>query len=127
MSKNISPYGYEFLLDLHGCDVSTFSRESIKGYFKKICDAIGMSREDLHFWDYEGVPEEERPTDVHLLGTSAIQFITTSNIVVHTLDLTATIYVNIFSCRKYSLEIAKKITCEWFKAKECRTNYIERI
>ena len=120
-------FGYELLIDMHGCDVSTFNRESIKGYFEKLCDAIEMKREDLHFWDFKGVTEEERPTDIHLLGTSAIQFITTSNIVVHTLDLTGAVYVNIFSCKKYSFEIAKKITCEWFKAKECRTNYIERV
>lgn len=120
-------FGYELLLDMHGCDVTTFNRKSIKEYFVKICDAIGMEREDLHFWDYEGVPEKDRSTDAHLLGTSAIQFITTSNIVVHTLDLKGAVYVNIFSCKEYSIEIAKKITCDWFKAKECRTNYIERI
>ena len=120
-------FGYELLLDMHGCDVSTFNRESIKGYFKSICDAIRMEREDCHFWDYEGVPEKERPTESHLLGTSAMQFITTSNIIVHTLDLTGAVYVNIFSCKEYSIELAKEITCKWFKAKECRTNYIERI
>ena len=86
-----------------------------------------MIREDLHFWDYEGVPKEEHPTDVHLLGTSSIQFLTTSNIIVHKLDLSGAVYVNIFSCKEYSIVVAKKITCDWFKAKECRTNYIERI
>lgn len=125
--KNLNPFGFELILDLHGCDISTFNRKSLKGYFVKICDAIGMVREDLHFWDYEGIPEEERPTDAHLLGTSAIQFITTSNIVVHTLDLTGAVYINIFSCKEYSIEIAKEVTCNWFKAKDCRTNYIERI
>ena len=125
--KNLHPFGFELMLDLHGCDVSTFTRKSIKGYFKTICDAIGMEREDLHFWDYDGVPKEELPTDAHLLGTSAIQFITTSNIVVHTLDMTGAVYINVLSCKKYSLEIAEKITCDWFKADECRTNFIERI
>ncbi len=125
--KNLNPFGFELILDLHGCDASTFNRKSLKGYFVKICNAIGMEREDLHFWDYEGISEEELPTDAHLLGTSAIQFITTSNIVVHTLDLTGAVYVNIFSCKKYSIDIAKKVTCDWFNAKECRTNFIERI
>ena len=126
MKKKII-FGYELLIDMHGCEVSTFNRVSIEGYFEKICNAIGMVREDFHFWDYEGIPEIERPTEAHLLGTSAIQFITTSNIVVHTLDLKAAVYVNIFSCKEYSIEIAKEITCDWFKAKDCRTNYIERI
>ncbi len=120
-------YGYELILDLHGCDVSTFNRESLKAYFEKVCDAIDMQREDLHFWDYEGVPEEELPKEAHLLGTSAVQFIQTSNIVVHTLDKLKAVYINIFSCKPYDRRIAEKITKEWFGAKECHTNFIERI
>lgn len=115
------------MLDLHGCDVSTFNRDSLRGYFKKICDAIDMEREDLHFWDYDGVPEEERTTEAHLLGTSAVQFIKTSNIVIHTLDLLEAVYINIFSCKPYDKDMAEKITVEWFGAKECRTQFIERI
>ena len=120
-------YGYELILDLHGCDVSKFTRKSIEEYMVTICEAIGMEREDLHFWDYEGVPEEEIPKDSHLLGTTAVQFITTSNIVVHTLELLKAVFVNIFSCKKYDKELAEKITREWFGAKECRTHFIERI
>ena len=121
------PYGFELILDLHGCDVSVFNRESLEGYFKKVCDAIGMEREDLHFWDYKGLPEEEIPKDSHLLGTTAVQFITTSNIVIHTLDLLKAVYVNIFSCKEFDKEIAEQITKEWFGAKEYRTRFIERI
>ena len=120
-------YGYELILDLHGCDVSKFTRKSIEEYMVTICEAIGMEREDLHFWDYEGVPEEEIPKDSHLLGTTAVQFITTSNIVIHTLDLLEAVYVNIFSCKEFDREIAEQITKEWFGANGCRTRFIERI
>ena len=120
-------YGYELILDLHGCDVSKFTRKSIEEYMVTICKAIGMEREDLHFWDYEGVPEEEIPKDSHLLGTTAVQFITTSNIVIHTLDLLKAVYVNIFSCKKYDTELAEKITREWFGARTSKTHFIERI
>ncbi len=120
-------YGYELILDLHGCDVSKFTRKSIEEYMVTICEAIGMEREDLHFWDYEGVPEEEIPKDSHLLGTTAVQFITTSNIVIHTLELLKAAYVNIFSCKKYETELAEKITREWFGATESKTHFIERI
>ena len=123
----MKPYGYELIIDLHGCDASTFNRESLKGYFEKLCQAIKMKREDLHFWDYEGVPEEERPTEAHLLGTSAVQFIETSNIVIHALDLLEAVYVNIFSCKEYDKDLAEKITKEWFGATDCTTHFIERI
>lgn len=120
-------YGFELIMDLHECNSGKFTRGSIEEYMETICEAIGMEREDLHFWDYEGVPEEERPTEPHLLGTSAVQFIRTSNIVIHTLDLLKAVYVNIFSCKKYDTELAAKITKEWFGAKECSTHFIERI
>lgn len=121
------PYGYELILDLHDCDPSRFNRKSIEEYMAAICEAINMEREDLHFWDYDGVPKDELPSEAHLLGTSAVQFITTSNIVIHTLDLLKAVYVNIFSCRSYDKEVAKLITKEWFGAKECRATLIERI
>ena len=128
MNDKSTSYGYELILDLHGCDPITFNRKSLKGYFKKLCDAIDMVRSDLHFWDYEGVPQEEREEEPpHLLGTSAIQFITTSNVTIHTLDKLKAVYVNIFSCKQYDKDLAEQITKEWFKAKECRSHFIERV
>ena len=125
MSKSI--YGYELILDLHGCDASTFNRKSLRAYFKKLCDAIDMQRCKLCFWDDIGVPEEERQTSPHTKGTSAVQFILTSNITIHTLDLMEAVYVNVYSCKSYDKDLAEKITKEWFKAKVCRSRFIERI
>ncbi len=125
--KPNKPYGFELIMDLHGCDAGKFTRRSIEEYMKAVCKAIDMKREDLHFWDYEGVPEEELPKESHLLGTSAVQFITTSNIVIHTLDLLKAVYVNIFTCKPFDEKVAEKITKEWFGANGCRTHFIERI
>lgn len=127
MDKSKKPYGFELIMDLHGCDVAKFNRESLDGYFEKLCKAIDMQREDLHFWDYEGIPIEERPTEPHLLGTSAVQFIETSSIIIHSLDLLEAVYVNIFSCKEFDAKVAEKITKEWFGANGCRTHFIERI
>ncbi len=127
MHKASRSYGFELILDLHECDISKFNRDSIKEYMAKICESIDMQREDLHFWDYDGVPKEDLPTEAHLLGTSAVQFITTSNIVIHTLDLLKAVYINIFSCKPFDREVAEQITKEWFAAKEYRTHFIERV
>ncbi len=120
-------YGKELILDLHNCDVSTFNRESLDRYFEKICKEIGMVKCERYWWDDVGVAEEERQTSQHTKGTSAVQFILTSTIVVHTLDLLKAVYVNIFSCSEFDKDVAEKITREWFGAKECRTHFIERI
>ncbi len=121
------PYGFELIIDLHGCDVSKFNRASLDGYFEKLCKAIDMEKCERYFWDDTGLPEEEKQTSPHTKGSSAVQFILTSSIVIHTLDLLEAVYVNIFSCKKYDAELAEKITKEWFDAKESQTHFIERI
>ena len=120
------PYGYELILDLHGCEVSTFNRESLDNYFEKLCKAINMEKCERYFWDDVGVAEDERQTSPHTKGTSAVQFILTSTIVIHTLDLMAAVYVNIFSCKQYDADLAEEITKDWFRARKCSTHFIER-
>lgn len=127
MKESKKIYGSELIMDLHECDVRKFTRKSIEEYMVAVCEAIDMEREDLHFWDYEGVTEEERTKEAHLLGTSAVQFITTSNITIHTLELLKAAYINIFSCKTFDEKVAEQVTKEWFGAKECRTHFIERI
>lgn len=120
-------YGTELILDLHGCNVSTFSRESLDVYFDKLCRAIEMKKCDRYFWDDVGVPENERQTSPHTKGISAVQFILTSTIVVHTLDLLESVYVNIFSCKAFDRDVAENLTVEWFGARRINAHFIERI
>ncbi len=126
MEKKDKPYGYELIMDLHGCDASTFNRESLDAYFEKVCNAIDMKRSDRYWWDDMDVPEEQKQTLPHTKGTSAVQFILTSSIVVHTLDILEAVYVNVFTCKEFDEKVAEEITREWFGAKECKTTFIER-
>jgi len=127
METKAKPYGYELIMDLHGCDVSKFNRTSLDNYFEKLCKAIDMKRADLHFWDDEDLPEEKRQTLPHTKGTSAVQFILTSSIVIHTLDLLEAVYINIFTCKPFERKVAEELTKEWFGANGCRAHFIERI
>ncbi len=126
-NKTEQPYGFELIIDLHGCDVGKFNREGLDEYFDKVCKAIDMEKCERYWWDDVGVTEEERQTSPHTKGTSAVQFILTSTIVVHTLDLLKAVYINIFSCMTFDRQVAEQITKEWFGAKECMTHFIERI
>lgn len=128
-------YGPELLLDCRQCDPSTFTRESIEGYMKALCKAIGMDAEDFHFWDDEGVAEDKKQTAPHAKGSSVggvfkkkvgIQFIITSSIVVHTLHILERVYVDIFSCKLFDDGEACRITQDWFKAKIVREHLIQR-
>jgi|TARA_B110000305_G_scaffold236875_1_gene299074 S-adenosylmethionine/arginine decarboxylase-like enzyme len=120
-------YGIELILDMHECDVSKFTRQSITEYFERLCDLIGMDREDLHFWDDVGVAKEDQITTPHGQGTSAVQFILTSSIVIHTLDQMKAVYINIFSCKVYDPKVAEDFSVEWFGATDCLARLIDRV
>lgn len=119
-------YGKELILDIHNCDTSTFTRKSIRKYFKELCTLINMERCKLCWWDDYGVPLDEQETEPHLKGTTAIQFIKTSNITMHTLDLMKNVYLNIFSCKDFDSEIVKNFSEKWFKGKIANSYVIER-
>ncbi len=126
ISKVNLPYGFELILDLHGCDPDTFNRASIEDFFKKLCKQIKMTRCDLHFWDDVGVAPEEQQTSPHTKGTSAVQFILTSTIVIHTLDRLGAIYINVFSCKEFDPDIVKQLSREFFNGKIVNNHFIER-
>ena len=120
-------YGKELILDLHNCDPELFTRKHIRGYFKKVCDLIGMERCKLSWWDDLHTPEHEKEAEPHLVGTSAIQFIKTSNITVHTLDIMKRVYVNIFSCKDFDHLAAARFTGKWFAGEIVNKKVIERV
>ena len=119
-------YGVELILDLHGCDAKTFTRSSIEQFCADLCELIDMERCDLHFWDDVGVPEGEQQTDARTKGTSAVQFILTSTIVIHTLDLMNAVYVNIFSCKEFDTDEAAAFTAKWFGSSDWTANVVIR-
>jgi S-adenosylmethionine/arginine decarboxylase-like enzyme len=74
-----------------------------------------MEKCERYFWDDVGVPEDERQTSPHTKGTSAVQFILTSTIVIHTLELMNAVYINIFSCGDFDSDVVKNFSEQWFK------------
>ncbi len=120
-------YGYELILDLHECDPERFNRADIDEYFWKICKAIDMVKCERYWWDDVGVPPAEQQKLAHTKGTSAVQFILTSSIVIHTLDLLEVVYVNIFSCKEFNGPRAARITADWFRGRIAKKHFIERI
>lgn len=120
------PYGKELILDLSDCDISTFTRYSIGRYFDELCKLIDMKAEDRHFWDDEGLPPEECQTNPKTCGISAVQFILTSTIVLHSLTKLRKVYINIFSCKEFDCDKARDFTTFWFRADQYRKTIVVR-
>lgn len=120
-------YGRELILDLHDCDSATFNRQSIANYFTQLCDLTNMEACDLHFWDDVDVTEDERQTDAHTKGTSAVQFILTSNVTIHTLDELKAVYVNLFSCKDFDASKAAEFTQNWFGGHIAQRVEVDRL
>jgi len=109
-------YGKELIIDMYGCDPEDFSRTMIDEFFEGLCKEINMVQCERYFWDDLGVPESERQTSPHTKGTSAVQFILTSNITTHTLDMVGELYLNIFSCKDFDSKKALKFCTDFWEA-----------
>ena len=121
------PYGYELLLDLHKCDPTKFTVEGIKAFCVELCDdVIKMERHDFHVWasDYERDWKKEKP---EFYGVSAVQFISTSNLVIHALPKMLRVYLNVFSCRWFDPMETTKFCEEYFSGTNINSKFVERI
>jgi len=123
----MSDYGKELILDLHNCNSGLFTRKNIRKYFKKICNLIDMERGKLCWWDDLYTPEEEKETEPYLVGTSAVQFIKTSNITIHTLDILKKVYINVFSCKDFDENNVIQFSEEWFEGDVIHWQTIRRM
>ena len=126
MGKATKNYGIELILDLHDCNATRFTRRALKRFFKDLCSLIDMERCELFWWDDYGLPAEAWQTEPHLKGTSAVQFIMTSNITIHTLDLMGNVYLNIFSCKNFDTKKATKFSRNFFEGRVARAKTIIR-
>ena len=108
-------YGKELILDIHDCDVSLFNRKDLEIFIKRLCDLVDMEREDIYFWDYTKAEKCLLPP--HLKGTSVVQFIRTSDVVLHALDDLQKVFLNLFSCKDFDDDIASKFVEKWLKGR----------
>jgi S-adenosylmethionine/arginine decarboxylase-like enzyme len=86
-----------------------------------------MVREDLYFWDYDDDPDGYAKAPPHLKGTSAVQFIRTSNITIHSLDELKRLYLNVFSCQPFDAFAVRNFVREYTGGRIVNFTVITRI
>lgn len=124
---SVHDFGKELIIDMHNCNPKLFTRRHIRNYFKEVCDITDMVRCKLSWWDDLYTPEEEKETEPHLVGTTAIQFIKTSNITIHTLTLLQRTYLNIFSCKDFNADEVLKFSKKWFDGVVINSTVLRRM
>jgi S-adenosylmethionine decarboxylase len=131
VKKNVKDeimYGPELILDLHGCDITKFNRKSLRDFGRALCKVIGMTPHKFRSepWDDDGVAPEECQVSPVKKGYTAIQFLMESSILIHSLELTKSAYINIFSCNDFDRNKAKQFAKKWFGAKQITSRLIIR-
>jgi S-adenosylmethionine/arginine decarboxylase-like enzyme len=107
--------GKELIIDLYDCDTTTFTKESLDKFFVDLCNFIDMERTELFYWEYFEDSTKTKEELEHLAGISAVQFIKTSNITVHTFDNLKKCSINVFSCKDFDENLTSKFCFRYFK------------
>ncbi len=114
-------FGYELIIDLKGCDKEVItSKVKLKKYVDDLCRLIKMKKYGKILLPYFGEKA------AYTKGYSLVQLIETSSITGHFSDFWETAYINIFSCKAYDSDLAKKFTKKYFLAKRMKTRFIRR-
>lgn len=119
-TKEKNVWGIASSIDIYDCNPQTIrDAGKIKQFVKELCELIEMKRfgetQVVHFG------EEER-----VAGFSMVQLIETSLISAHFANLTNTVYLDVFSCKAYDLEVVKKFAQKFFQGKRCLTHITYR-
>ena len=115
----MSHFGYHLMLDCSECNEGIKDKENIIAFVKELIKEIDMVAHG------EPVVEYLLPGDPKQ-GYSMMQLITTSNICAHFIEPNYTAYFDIFSCKDYDIEIAKKVVKKYFGANKMQVHFLTR-
>ncbi len=108
------PWGKSVSINLFDCDISLFYPDPIKKFINEVIKVVDMKAHGPCYVDCFGIGE--------LKGYSAMQFIETSSITVHTDEPGKRCFIDIFSCKDFDSKLAAEISNKYFQAK--RIKYI---
>lgn len=112
-------WGYHLMLDCAGCNDNIKDKQAIYTFVKDLVNQIDMIAHGEPIIEFllPGEPNE---------GYSLMQLITTSNICAHFIDGNNTAYFDIFSCKPFDIEVAKKVVDTHFGPSKVKQYFITR-
>lgn len=119
--KDATIWGLSCSFDIYNCDADKIKNaDKIKEFVIELCELIKMKRFGettvIHFGEDEKVA-----------GYSMTQLIETSLISAHFANLTNTVYLDVFSCKKYDPEEVKNFSTNFFNGDNCIVHINERL
>jgi S-adenosylmethionine/arginine decarboxylase-like enzyme len=116
MSRNA--WGYHLVVDMCGCNDKMSSEAYVEEFFKFLITKLEMTPlTDLVI----GRMDEDGNR-----GISAVQMITTSSITFHGDDETMSVYLDVFSCKKYERQDVLTSIEAYFNPKHVTTQFLYR-
>ena len=114
------PWGQHLVLDLGGCNENILTKEGIANFVKELVKAIDMvaygEPQIVHFAEHS----------YEAAGYSLVQLIETSAIMGHFSDNNRDAYLDIFSCKRFSEEIAIEVIKRHFDPSKIRCVCLNR-
>ena len=103
----VAPWGMMAVIDLQDCERARLADpDTIRRFVPEVIEAIDMVRYGpLHI---------ERFGEGELEGWSAMQFIETSSLTIHTDEFGDRCYIDLFSCKPFEPELAAAIAVKHF-------------
>lgn len=114
-------WGYHLILDCKNCAKDMIKdKENIAKFVKQLVLDIDMKAYGeptiQHFATHK--PEAA--------GYSLVQLIETSSITGHFVDMNGDAYIDIFSCKPFDQEIAKRVVDQFFAPKSVKMTFLNR-
>lgn len=115
-------FGYQLLLDLYDCKEGVCDDLDLcYKFLDDIVAALGMEKQAP-----PGIFRSDEKRFPDKAGLSGWVPLIESSIVIHTLSVKNFISIDIYCCKRFSIEIAKEICQNFFTPKKIETQYIER-
>lgn len=115
----MSYWGYHLMLDCSNCSEYTIrDHDTIYNFTKQLVKDIDMVA--------YGEPQIVKFGSGNKAGYTLVQLIETSNICAHFVDEDNTMYLDVFSCKKFDPNIVEKLVRQYFDAFNIRRSYLTR-
>ena len=112
-------WGYHLIVDAASCNISKITNaEHVANFARELVKRIDMVA--------YGEPRVINFGSGNKAGFTLVQLIETSNIVAHFCNDSGDVYLDVFSCKSFSMSTVLDVFAEYFDPMTMRPNYMTR-